>query len=131
MKTANVGTIVFELALLAAIVALVDDTLLRVGLAVLPGMLLAQQATRGSSTGADAWSGNQDRRTDQEAREHVNRLLQRLREFHTTCHLMRSNQISADAAIERAAAIEQDLNRILADLTQAARAGPAASARAP
>lgn len=121
MSKPNVGTVLFQVALLALVVALVDDTLVRVGLAVVPGMLLAQRALAAAGRhGATGWTGP-ERRKDAVVRDYVTELLQHLRDFYTTCHLMRSSQMPVEAAMERAVHIEQELNRILGELVVTAR----------
>lgn len=126
MKKGKLGTILFEVGLLTLVVALVDQTLLRVGLAFVPGMLLAQRALGSVEASSDPWAGANERRKDHTMRRYVEELLQRVREFYTTCHLMRSGQIHLEAALERTARIEQELNRLLAKLTRTARGQPAA-----
>ncbi|MBI4541078.1 MAG: hypothetical protein HY704_16370 [Gemmatimonadetes bacterium] len=130
MKKANWVTVLLEVGLLALIVAIVDQTLVRVGLAVIPGMLLAQHAVRGSAGSGNAAGRGAERRKDQVVRDHVNELLQLIREFYTTCHLMRSNQIPVESAVERTTRIEQELNRILGDVVQAVRVAPAETSHA-
>lgn len=132
MKKGNAGTILFEVGLLTLVVALVDQTLLRVGLAFVPGMLLAQRALGlVGGAGSDPWAGANERRKDHTMRRYVEELLQRVREFYTTCHLMRSGQIQVEAALERTTKIEQELNRLLAELTSTAKGEPAGPVRPP
>ena len=68
-------------------------------------------------------SGSPDeRRTDEDVRGHVEELLKHFREFYSTCHLMASGAMEPDAAKDRAGGIERNLNKLLAELTGAARA---------
>ena len=113
----------FHVALLAIIVLLVDERLMRGALAILPAMLLAQRAmAMGASQVKDNgdWTGIDDRRMDQHVREHVEKLLAHFREFYAMHHLMSSGRMTSEEALVRAGDIEKDLNRLLDDVT----AGP-------
>ena len=117
------GTIFFHVALLAIIVLLVDERLMRGALAILPAMLLAQRAmAMGASQAKDNgdWTGIDDRRMDQHVREHVEKLLAHFREFYAMHHLMSSGRMTSEEALVRAGDIEKDLNRLLDNVT----AGP-------
>lgn len=110
-------------ALLAFAVVLVDERLLRTAVAVLPALWLAQRALATPEVKkGPAPPEERDRRTDVEVREYIGRLLKYLREFYATCHLMGTGAVTADVAEERASNIEKELNRLLADITQATRA---------
>ena len=115
--------------LLAFAVVLVDERLLRTALAVLPALMLAQKALgvgRGRGS-APASVPQDDRRQDEEVRSYIEQLLKHFREFYTTCHLMGAKVLTVEAAEERATNLERDLNRLLAQVTEAARsraAGP-------
>jgi hypothetical protein len=110
--------------LLAFAVVLVDDRALRTAIAVLPALMLAQKALAAGRatpepkplTGAAA-----ERRHDEEVRDYIEQLLKHFREFYTTCHLMGSRVLTPEAAEERTANLERDLNRLLAQVTDAAR----------
>lgn len=124
MEKATVGLVLFEVALLAGVLAFVDDTLIRVGLGFVPAMLLAQRAldiTPGPGEIRVRGVGGVDRRRNHLVRDYVDVLLQRVREFYAACHLLRSRQISQEEATERIHAIEQDLDRILGEVTRASR----------
>ncbi len=109
--------------LLAFAVVLVDERLLRTGLAVLPALMLAQKALgMGRSAPAVAAVAPPDeRRHDEEMRGHVEQLLKHFREFYTTCHLMAVNVLTAEAAEQRVNNLERDLNQLLARITETAR----------
>lgn len=110
-------------ALLAFAVVLVDERLLRTSVAILPALWLAQRALWPPDRKAAAAPAHPvDRRTDTEVRAYVDRLLKHLREFYTTCHLMGTRVLTPEVAEERAGQIEKELNRLLADITQATRA---------
>jgi len=114
--------------LLAFAVVLVDERVLRTAIAVLPALMLAQKALGvGGAPAAPAapatTAANGDRRKDEEVRGHIEQLLKHFREFYTTVHLMSSKAISTEAAEERAANLERELNRLLAKITETARPG--------
>ncbi len=117
------GTIFFHVALLAIIVLLVDERLMRGALAILPAMLLAQRAMAISASQAKDtgdWTGVDDRRMDEHVRKHVEKLLGHFREFYAMHHLMSSGRMTSEEALVRAGDIEKDLNRLLDEVT----AGP-------
>ena len=120
----EVGTIFFHVALLAIIVLLVDERLIRGALAVIPAMLLAQRAigaTQAKSIDSvGSWTGIHDRRMNEHVRKHVDRLLGHFREFYAMNHLMTSGGMSSEEALTRASDLEKDLNRLLDEVT----AGP-------
>ena len=122
-KQSDLGTIFFHVALLAIIVVLVDERLIRAGLAIIPGMLLAQRAigaTAATTEGNGDWTGIHDRRMAEHVREHVDRLLSHFREFYALNHLMSSGRMTPEEALVKASDLEGDLNRLLDDVS----AGP-------
>ncbi len=121
-KKRVLGAVAVEVAVLLAVVALVETTVVRVGLALAAALLLAYRAatvTSGATVGSD--SEIPDRRQDQMVRDHVERLLLRIREFYTACHLARSEKLSTREATQRIQVIEKDLNQLLADIVRASR----------
>ena len=124
MDKSDSFSVFLMVSLLAFAVVLVDERLLRTAVAILPALWLAQRALQSGVPGAQPVqeSSNEERRTDTEVRAYVDRLLKHLREFYTTCHLMGTHVLTTEAAEERANNIERDLNRLLADITQATRA---------
>jgi hypothetical protein len=123
-KNENISVFLM-VTLLAFAVVLVDERLLRTGLAVLPALMLAQKAMgmgRPAPEPVVAPSSQDDRRQDVEMRGHVEQLLKHFREFYTTCHLMSVNVLTIEAAEERATNLERDLNQLLARITETTRA---------
>lgn len=124
MEKSETVSVLLMVVLLAFAVVLVDERLLRTGLAVLPALMLAQkalgvgQAPQGPTA---ARTTTDERRQDEEVRSHIEQLLKYFREFYATCHLMSSKVLTVDAAEERANNLERDLNRLLAEVTQTAR----------
>jgi acyl carrier protein phosphodiesterase len=116
------GAIFVEVALLTIIVILVDETLLRTGLAFVPAMLLAQRASSAAEAPAsESVSPEPERRADVPSRRHLEDFLSQFREFYATCHLLGSGEISSDDALERTTAQERSLNQLLAQVTAATK----------
>lgn len=118
-------SVLLMVTLLAFAVVLVDDRLLRTGLAVLPALMLAQKALGVGQAPAPAAAPltlAEERRRDEEMRSHVDQLLKHFREFYTTCHLLSANVLTIEAAEERTANLERDLNQLLGKITETARA---------
>lgn len=113
------GAILFEVALLTIIVLLVDETLVRAGMAFVPAMLLAQRALKAAASAGS--NGHGDRRLDVPARNYIEELLSHFREFYATCHLMGSGKLSSDEALERTNGLEKSLNQLLAEVTAATK----------
>ena len=137
-EKSQIGTILFEVALLILAVIIVDERLLRAGLAFVPALLLAQRAANAASGGQPGWAAPGERRVDGDARDHIKRLLAHFREFYATCHLMGKGEISAPEALRRTGDLEVELNRLLDDVTNGTRekaglpdAAPRTAAAAP
>ena len=125
MESGDKLTVVLLLALVAFAVVIVDERWLRAAVAVVPALLLAQRAMHASDppeTHAPV-VGAANRRADSDVRGHVDDLLKHFREFYTTCHLMATGSIEPDEAKSQAAGIERSLNKLLAEVTDAARDG--------
>lgn len=124
METGDKVTVVLLVILVAFAVVIVDERWLRAAVAFVPTMLLAQRAlyppnnvqTQGAPVGAA------NRRADEEVRAHIDDLLKHFREFYTTCHLMAGGQLEPAEAKDLAAGIERRLNRLLAEITETAKA---------
>jgi hypothetical protein len=116
MQKSDVASVVLLIFVLSFAVVIVDERWLRVAIAFVPAMLLAQQALRKS----DKQSPDEDppdRRSDQLVRSAVDELLRHIREFYLTCHMMGTGKLSPDDAVEKAAQQELELNRLLARVT--------------
>ena len=114
-------TVFFMLTVMAFAIVLVDDRWERVGLGLLPALLLAERALMGSGVGEEPRIGAADRRDDGAVRGYIDDLLKHFREFYTTCHLMAGGQLEPEEAKDLAAGIERRLNALLVELTDAAR----------
>jgi hypothetical protein len=120
----DVSLVIAQFAILLGIAALVENTLIRIGLCFAVGLLLVQRAL-GIQAGGQA-EATPERRRDPLVRDAVTDLLTQIREFYTTCHLMQVQQISPAEATERATRTERGLNQLLAEVVRASReqAGP-------
>ena len=125
MESGDKLTVVLLLALVAFAVVIVDERWLRAAVAVVPALLLAQRAMRAPGTPESQAPvvGAANRRSDSDVRGHVDELLKHFREFYTTCHLMAIGSIEPDEAKSQAAGIERSLNKLLAQVTDAAGDG--------
>ena len=114
-------TVFFMFTVMAFAIVLVDDRWVRVGLGLLPALLLAERALMGPGVGEEPRIGAADRRDDGAVRGYIDDLLKHFREFYTTCHLMAGGQLEPEEAKDLAAGIERRLNALLAEITDAAR----------
>ena len=110
-------TVLFLLAVMAFAIILVDDRWVRVGLGLLPALLLAQRALMGSGIGlaASAQSWN-ERRADDTIRDQIQELLKLIREFYTTCHMVAVGQLEPSKAKAKAQVVERKLNAMMAHM---------------
>ena len=108
--------------LIAFAVIIVDELFLRAAIALVPALLLAQRSMQTSTVpiASSLRPEGLDRRTDEEVRAHINDLLKELRDFYSACHLLANERIAPEEAKERAGAIERNLNRLLAEVTETA-----------
>jgi hypothetical protein len=127
MEQGDKVTVILLVVLVAFAVLIVDERWLRAAIAFVPTMLLAQRAVQARlATRTPAPSvGAANRREDQDIRAHIDDLLKHFREFYTTCHLMAAGQLEPEEAKDLAGGIERRLNKLLAEVTDAARADPA------
>jgi hypothetical protein len=112
--------IVVELAVLAAILAFIDEPIPRVALGLVVGLLLAWSAlTAGKISGvAGAPEGYDDRRTDHLFRHWINVLLKRIREFHAICQGVTSGGVNFAVGQLRINEIEKEIRDLLAQVTE-------------
>lgn len=117
--------VIAQLVVLLGIVAVVDQPLVRTGLAFAVGLLLVQRALGLTGPPRDSQVG--DRRSDEATRDAVLRLLARIREFYAACHLLRLEQISPTEARERTSKIEKELDKLLGEVMATSRGEPPAA----
>jgi len=115
--------IVFEVVALGLILALVENTLLRVALGLLVGLLLARAAlTSGAAPGVQGPpAGLQDRRQDHLFRHWVNILLKKIREFHTVCQGVAGGGVNLAVGQLRIHEIEREINDLMNQVTESAK----------
>ena len=130
-EKSQIGTILFEVALLTVVVLLVEEPLIRAGLAFVPALLLAQKAVNAPSGGAPAGTRGSERRVDHDVRDQIKRLLAHFREFYATCHRLGKGEISSDEAMRRTGHLEAELNRLLDEVTNGTREGAGLTKAAP
>ncbi|MGD8322476.1 MAG: hypothetical protein PVJ02_18635 [Gemmatimonadota bacterium] len=129
MDKSETLSVLLMVLLLAFAVVIVDDRWLRVGIAVLPALMLAQRALKSSAVRQTSDTEvTDDRRQDHEVRGYIDELLKHFREFYATCHLTGAGVLTPEAAEERATNLERELNRLLATITRTARARTQAGA---
>lgn len=118
--------IVAEVAALGAILALVEDTVARVALGLMVGLLLARSAltpiARGKAEGPP--EGLDDRRHDHLFRHWVNTLIKKIREFHAVCQGMRERSVNVSVAQLRVREIEKDLHSLMDQVADSAKPEP-------
>ena len=121
MEKSETLSVFLMIVLLAFAVVLVDERVLRTAVAVLPALMLAQKALQPKQVQAPLTGAAVNRRQDDEVRTYIEQLLKYFREFYTTCHLMSVNVLTVEAAEERAAHLERELNQLMAQVTETAR----------
>lgn len=119
-------TVLFMLAVMAFAIILVDDRWVRVGLGLLPALLLAQRAVGGGGVGARPGPPvGEERRSNPGLRDQVQELLKLIREFYTTCHMVAVGQLEASKAKAKAQVVERKLNLMMAEMLEAIDDAPA------
>ena len=122
-QSSDKPTVLFLLAVMAFAIILVDDRWMRVGLGLLPALLLAQRALAAPGGGASASVRpaaeiEEDRRRDPTLRQRVEDLLALIREFYTTCHMVAVGQLEASKAKVKAQEVEAKLNTMMAEMIE-------------
>ena len=109
--------IVAEVFVLGIILAVVDDTVLRVVLGLLIGILLARSALSG---GEKVSTAGQERRQDHLFRHFVNVLLKKIREFHTVCQGINRGGVNMAVGQLRLKEIEREIIDLMSQVTDSA-----------
>ncbi|KPK80449.1 MAG: hypothetical protein AMS25_08820 [Gemmatimonas sp. SM23_52] len=115
--------IVAEVVALGVILALVENTLLRVALGLLVGLLLARGAltTGAAPAGQGPPAGLHDRRQDHLFRHWVNILLKKIREFHTVCQGVAEGGVNLAVGQLRIHEIEREITDLMNQVTESAK----------
>jgi hypothetical protein len=122
-QSSDKPTVLFLLGVMAFAIILVDDRWMRVGLGLLPALLLAQRALGAAGVRAPGSTRTPaeieaDRRRDPTLRQRVEDLLALIREFYTTCHMVAVGQLEASKAKAKAQEVEAKLNTMMADMIE-------------
>ena len=115
--------VVAEVVALGLILIFVEDTVVRVALGLLMGMLLARSALiAGKLEEADGPpSGLDDRRQDHLFRHWINVLLKKVREFHTVCQGVATGGVNMAVGQLRIHEIEKEIQELLSQVTDSAK----------
>jgi hypothetical protein len=115
--------VVAEVVALGAILAFVEDTVIRVALGLLVGLLLARSAlvSGRAESGERPPSGLDDRRQDHLFRHWINVLLKKVREFHTVCQGVATGGVNMAVGQLRIHEIEKEIQELLSQVTDAAK----------
>ena len=108
--------------LLGLILAFVEDTLARVALGLLVGLLLARGALAGGKQEAEGPPpGLDDRRQDHLFRHWINVLLKKVREFHMVCQGVSTGGVNMAVGQLRIHEIEKEIQDLLSQVTDTAK----------
>ena len=116
---------VAAVAALGVILALVEDTIARVALGLMVGLLLARAAmTPMAGVSAEGPpEGLDERRHDHLFRHWLNVLIKKIREFHTICQGIREEKVNMTAAQIKVRGIENEIQNLLIQVTDTAKPG--------
>ena len=117
----DVGSVVILMFVLAFAVVIIDERWLRVLVAAVPALLLAQRALSAPVGAPKPPVGAAGHKIQGETRGAIDELLRHIREFYLTCHLMGTGKLSPEEAVEETSRKERELNRLLARVTDIAR----------
>lgn len=124
MEKSDLWEVMFLLLVLAFALVIVEERWLRVAVAFVPSLLLAQRALRGAAgVSGHGLPKGEERRVDEETRRAVDELLRHIREFYLTVHLVGSGRMDSEEATEKIAELEGKLNRLLARIRDVAPGG--------
>lgn len=115
--------VVAEVAALGVILAVVENTMVRVALGLIMALLLARAAlaSKKPDEGGRPPTGYDERRHDHLFRHWVDALLKRIREFHTICDSVREEKANITIAQMKLREIEAELLKLLNQVTDTAK----------
>ncbi len=114
--------IIVEVAVLVLILAVVEETLPRVLLGLMVGLLLARSALMPEiTTAAAAPEGLDERRHDHLFRHWVDVLLKKIREFHTVCQGVQHGGVNVAVGQLRLREIEKEIVDLMDQVTDSAK----------
>ena len=122
-KKPDNASVIILLVILALAVILVDETPVRVAISFVPALLLAQRAMEaGGGSRINPTLVGPERRADKTTRQNVDDLLAHVREFYLTVHLHGHGKMDQDQVLAQTSQLEKKLNRLLAEVSDAADA---------
>lgn len=111
------------LGLLIAVVAaaFVEARWLRAMLVIGPMLFIGQRALlsavpRAAPSAAPTPPVDEDRRSDMTVRRHIKQLLELIRDFYSTCHMVAVGQLSPAKAKSKARDVEEKLNQMMREM---------------
>jgi hypothetical protein len=110
--------VIAMLVALAGAVVFLQTMWIRAAVAAVPILLLGTRALRNSRRAKTAAELARERREDITVRAHVQELLDVLREFYNTAHMVAVGQLEASKAKAKALVVEDKLNRMMAHLLE-------------
>lgn len=112
-----------EVVALGLILVFVEDTVVRVALGLLIGLLLARSALLAGRTEEVEGPppGLDDRRQDHLFRHWINVLLKKVREFHTVCQGVATGGVNMAVGQLRIHEIEKEIQELLSQVTNSAK----------
>ncbi|MDX1495569.1 MAG: hypothetical protein R3253_15990, partial [Longimicrobiales bacterium] len=105
--------VVLALLVAAVAAAFVEATWLRALLVIGPILFIGQRALLSAvprPAAAPSPPVDEDRRSDMTVRRHIKQLLELIRDFYSTCHMVAVGQLSPAKAKSRARDVEEKLN---------------------
>lgn len=124
--------VVIALMVVALAAAFVDERWLRAALVVLPALFIAQRALLRAATDSVVEAAGpppgKDRREDVTVRRHIQQLLELIRDFYATCHMVAVGQLSAAKAKSKAREVEEKLSVMMQEMLERADAADAEAA---
>lgn len=121
MKPNTVRAVVaLSLLVVALAAAFVEQRWIRAALVLLPTLFLAQKALLRATPTPVAEPveppPEEDRRSDMTTRRHVRQLLDLIREFYSTCHMVAVGQLAAPKAKEKARQVGEKLDFMMVEM---------------
>lgn len=129
MKPNTVRALVaLSLLVVALAAAFVEQRWLRALLVLVPAVFLAQKAllraTPATVVEPVEPPPEEDRRTDMTIRRHFRQLLELIREFYSTCHMVAVGQLSPSKAKSKAREVEEKLDIMMNEMLARIDADP-------
>ena len=113
--------IVLEIAALGAILALVEDTFVRVAMGLVVGALLARSALPVAAAQQGPPTGLPERRQDHLFRHWLTALVKKAREFHIICQGIKTGQVNLSMGQLKVQQIQSELEKLLNQMTDTSK----------